>query len=134
MANFKFDHIRIAGIASAVPTKVVKSTYFNDIFGKENVNKFIEMTGVKEHREAFEHQTASDFGYAAAEKLLIEKNINKESIGFLLFGSLSGDYRRPSTAAVLHKRLGLPQHCGAFDVGLGCSAFVYCVQDRKSVV
>ena len=134
MADFRFDNIRIAGIASAVPTKVVRSLDCADRFGTDGVNKFVEMTGVKEHRESGAHQTASDLGFAAAEKLLLAKNIDRDSIGLLLFGSLSGDYRRPSTAAVLHRRLGLGMDCAAFDVGLGCSAFVYCIQIAASML
>lgn len=134
MSSFCFHNIKIVGIASAIPTKVVKSTDFNDKFGEEAVQKFVDMTGVKEHREAFEHQTASDFGYVAAEKLLTEKNIDRDSIGVLLFGAHSTDYRRPATAGVLHKRLGLSKDCAAFDVGLGCSAFIYCTQVAASML
>ncbi len=134
MPSFSFNNIRIAGIASAVPTKIVKSTDYNDKFGEEAVQKFVDMTGVKEHRESFDHQTASDFGYVAAEKLLTEKNIDRESIGVLLFGAHSTDYRRPATAGVLHKRLGLSKDCAAFDVGLGCSAFIYCTQVAASML
>lgn len=134
MPSFSFKNIRISGIVSAVPTKIVKSTDFNDKFGEEAVQKFVDMTGVKEHRESFDHQTASDFGYVAAEKLLTEKNIDRESIGVLLFGAHSTDYRRPATAGVLHKRLGLSKDCAAFDVGLGCSAFIYCTQVAASML
>lgn len=134
MPSFSFNNIKITGIASAVPTKIVKSTDFNDKFGEEAVQKFVDMTGVKEHRESFDHQTASDFGYVAAEKLLTEKSIDRESIGVLLFGAHSTDYRRPSTAGVLHKRLGLSKDCAAFDVGLGCSAFIYCTQVAASML
>ena len=134
MAFFCFNNIKISGIASAVPTKIIKSTDFNGKFGEEAVRKFIDMTGVYEHREAGVYQTASDFGFVAAEKLLTEKNINKAEIGVLVFGSLSTDYRRPSTACVLHKRLGLENECAAFDVGLGCSAFVYCTQIAASLL
>lgn len=134
MPSFSFNNIRIAGLASAVPTKIVKSTDYNDKFGEEAVQKFVDMTGVKEHRESFDHQTASDFGYVAAEKLLTEKNIDRESIGVLLFGAHSTDYRRPATAGVLHKRLGLSKDCAAFDVGLGCSAFIYCTQVAASML
>ena len=134
MPSFSFNNIRIVGIASAVPTKVVKSTDFIDKFGEEAVQKFVNMTGVKEHRESFDHQTASDFGYVAAEKLLTEKNIDRETIGVLMFGAHSTDYRRPATAGVLHKRLGLNKNCAAFDVGLGCSAFIYCTQVAASML
>ena len=128
MASFYFDNVKICGIASAVPTKVLRSTDYYDKFGKESVDKFVELTGVKEHRESGEHQTASDLGFVAAEKLLEVKQIAKEDIGILIFGTHSTDYRRPASACVLHKRLGLTKECASFDVSLGCSAFVYCAQ------
>lgn len=134
MSIYRFNNIKITGVASAVPTKVVKSTDYYHRFGEDTVNKFIDMTGIKEHRESFEHQTASDFGYVAANRLLNEKNIDRDKIDILVFGSHSGDYRRPGTAPVLHKRLGLNKNCAAFDVGLGCSAFVYCVQIAASML
>ena len=128
MAFFHYDNIHIAGIASAVPTQRVTVESFADIFGKETVDKFSKMTGVKEFRKTFEHQTASDLGFAAAEKLLQMKNINRDEIGALVFIAHSVDYRRPATSCVLHKRLGLSKECATFDVGLGCSATVYGLQ------
>ncbi len=134
MSFFSFNNIKISGIASAVPTKVVKSKDFKDKFGAEAVQKFIEMTGVQEHREAVKYQTASDLGFVAAEKLINEKNIDRESIEVLVFGAHSTDYRRPATAWGLHKRLNLNKGCVTFDVGLGCSAFVYCIQIAASLL
>lgn len=31
----------------------------------------------------------------------------------------------PATSCTLQMRLGLPKSCAAFDVGMGCSGFVY---------
>ena len=128
MAFFHYNNIHIAGVASAVPTQRVIVDSFADSFGKENVEKFSKMTGIKEFRKTFEHQTASDLGYAAADKLLSKKNINRDEIGALVFIAHSVDYRRPATACVLHKRLGLSKDCATFDIGLGCSATVYGLQ------
>lgn len=128
MAFFHYNNIKIAGIASAVPTERVTVESFADRFGKETVEKFSKMTGVKEFRRTLKHQTASDLGYAAAERLIAEKNVNREEIGALVFIAHSVDYRRPATACVLHKRLGLSKDCAAFDIGLGCSATVYGLQ------
>ena len=134
MPYFQYKNIKIAAIASAVPTNVVRSTDFNDKFTAEGVEKFVGMTGVREHRATGEHQTASDLGYAAAEKILTEKNVDRNSIGAVIFGAHSTDYRRPATACVLHKRLGLGKECAAFDVSLGCSAFVYCIQAAAAMM
>ena len=125
MAFFQFQNIKISCVASAVPTEVVKVEDFIPRFGEENVRKFSDATGVKEFRRTLEHQTASDLCYVAANQILLKKNVNREDIGALVFVAHSTDYRRPATACVLHKRLGLKKDCVCFDVSLGCSAVIY---------
>ena len=125
MPYFKFQNLKISAISTAVPKHEVKTDEYVERFGEEHINKFKEGTGICATRKSREHQTASDFAYAAAEDLLHRKQINREEIGALVFGTLSPDYRRPTTACVLHKRLGLSKNCAAFDISLGCSAFVY---------
>lgn len=134
MPYFQYDHIKISAIASAVPTQVVNVDNFKTAFGGEAVDKFKSMVGVCEYRKTKEHQTASDLGYVAAEKIFSEKKVNREEIGALVFVSHSFDYRRPGTAGVLHKRLGLSKECAVFDVNLGCSAFVYGTQVVCSMI
>lgn len=125
MAFFKLDNIIISAVSAAVPTKVVKVESFADRFGKEYIDKFISSTGVHEFRLTKKYQTASDLAYAAAEQIIIKKGIDRDSIGALVFIAHSTDYRRPATACVLHKRLGLSKDCAAFDIGLACSAVPY---------
>lgn len=125
MALFQFKNIKISCVAAAVPTQVVKGEDFFDQFGEEAVRKFQESTGVKQFRKTKEHQTASDLCYAAAENILNTNGVERDEIGALVFIAHSTDYRRPATACVLHKRLGLGKDCVTFDISLGCSAFVY---------
>lgn len=125
MPFFQFNNIKISAVATAVPTKVVKVDDFTDRFGEEHVKRFQESTGIRQFRQAAVHQTASDFCFVSAEKILTEKGIDRKEIGALVFVAHSTDYRRPATACVLHKRLGLDKDCVAFDISLGCSAFVY---------
>lgn len=125
MAFFQFKNIKITCVAAAVPTQIVKGEVFYSQFGEEAVKKFQESTGVKQFRKTKEHQTASDLCYAAAKSIINNKSLNTEEIGALVFIAHSTDYRRPATACVLHKRLGLSKDCVAYDISLGCSAFVY---------
>lgn len=134
MAFLTFDKIRVSGVAAAVPTKVVQVESFADRFGKDYVEKFKISTGIKQFHQTAEHQTASDLCYVAAKHILEEKNIERESIGALIFVAHSTDYRRPATACVLHKRLKLSKDCVAFDISLGCSAFVYGLQTVCSLM
>lgn len=125
MPFFKFENIKISAMSAAVPRNKVDIDSFSNLFGNEKVQKFQNSTGIYSLRKTVEHQTASDLAYAAAVNLLANKDVSKQEIGALIFGSLSPDYRRPTTACVLHKRLGLSKDCAAFDISLGCSAFVY---------
>src|SRR5690606_35142422 len=103
---------------------VVEVSTFSDIYGKENIEKFSQMTGVKAVSRSIEEQTASDLGFEAAKNLLKNKNIELKNIKILIFVSQKPDVRLPSTAFILHKRLGLKKDCMCFDINLACSGFV----------
>lgn len=125
MAKAFFENIRVAGISGAVPSKVVRADDFISQVGEKVVQRVKTVTGIEEVRRSSRRQTASDLGFAAAERLLTEKGIKREEIGAVVNVTEFPDYVAPSTAFVLHKRLGLPQSCIAFDVNLGCTGYVY---------
>ena len=90
-----------------------------------DADKIYAKTGIRARRVAAENETASDLGYAAAEKLLDEVGIDRGEIDVLLFCTQSPDHIMPTTACILQRRLGLPSTCGALDYNLGCSGFTY---------
>ncbi len=128
MPFFHYSNIKVSAIAAAVPSQVILVDDFSSLYGEDAVKKFKESTGIHQYRKSLKHQTASDLCFAAAENIIKTKDINREEIGSLVFVAHSTDYRRPATACVLHKRLNLNKDCAAFDVSLGCSAFVYGIQ------
>jgi len=134
MAYFSFKKIRVASIACAVPKKQVATETYKKVFGEEEVNKFMEMTGVRSSHRTLEHQTCSDLGFRAAQELLAKKGISAKEIGALIFSSHSPDYRRPSTAFVLQYRLGIPKEAVCFDISLGCSSLVVGMQTVASIM
>lgn len=125
MAQTTFNNIKISGLACAVPEKKIKTTDYDKYFGKEDVEKFINMVGVKERYISIKEQTGSDLCYIAAKKLLEHKNYDSSSIDAIIFVAQIPDYKEPATAHVLHKRLGLKKDCIAFDINLGCTGFIY---------
>jgi 3-oxoacyl-[acyl-carrier-protein] synthase-3 len=134
MAFSNFLNIKISGIASAVPKNIVRPENYKDVFGEEEVNKFIQMTGITESRHASKHQTASDLAYTAANALLNQKKVDRNDIGILVFGTHSPDYRRPASAFIIHKRLGLSIETSVFDISLGCTSLVYGLQVVASMM
>lgn len=65
--------------------------------------------------------TASDLAFEAAKKLLKQDEV--QEIDYLIFCSLTLDYHAPSTASILHKKLGLKASCGVMDLPLGCAGY-----------
>lgn len=119
-----FGNIKISAIAAAVSNNW---TSLLDISDEDPavIKKFTKKTGVEGRYNACLKQTTSDFCYAAAKKIIEEKNVDKNRIGILVFVTQTPDYGIPATACVLQDRLGLPKDCIAFDVNLGCSGFTY---------
>lgn len=130
----KFSNIKIEGISVAAPSKRIPVETYNEAFGEETIIKFAEMTGVKSVCRAVPEQTASDLGYEAAKNLFDKKGVDTSEIGMLVFITQKPDYRTPSTAFVLHKRLGLPESCSCFDINLACSGFLFSLHTVYSML
>lgn len=124
MATFSIDNVAIRGISCCVPKNKERNIDL-DILTQEEIQKFIEATGVEERRIASKEICTSDLCCEAAEKLIKDLNWQKEEIEILVFVSQTADYILPVSAAILQDRLGLSTNCIAFDVPLGCSGYVY---------
>jgi 3-oxoacyl-[acyl-carrier-protein] synthase III len=68
---------------------------------------------------------SSDLCTAAAQTLMQRLDWPAESKDALIMVTQSPDYIFPSTACVVHAKLGLASDRAAFDVGLGCSGYPY---------
>ncbi len=124
MAKLSFNNIRIAGISACVP-RIIERNMDYDWISEEERKLLIKTTGIAERRKAPDGVVTSDLCFQTAEKLISELQWNKEEIEALVFVSQSGDYLLPATSVILQHRLGLTKNCLAFDVGLGCSGYVY---------
>ena len=125
MAFLKFKGIGITAMAGAVPKNIIKNLEYTEFFPEDQVKEVVEKVGIYERRFADEKTCSSDLCFAAAQKLIIDNNIDREEIDLLVFVSQTQDYRMPATSITLQHRLGLKNSCIAFDVNLGCSAFIY---------
>jgi 3-oxoacyl-[acyl-carrier-protein] synthase-3 len=124
----EFKNIKISGMSVAVPPNQVPIDTYAETFGAKMVSEFIEMAGVKVVHRAEPEQTASDLGFEAAQMLINTREIDVNKIGSLIFVTQKPDQRVPSTAFLIHKRLGLSKECSCFDLNLACSGYVYGLQ------
>ena len=125
MAYLNFNGVGVTAMAAAVPKRVIKNREYTEFFSEEEAVAIVEKTGIEERRFADEATCSSDLCFAAAEQLFADNDINREEIDLLVFISQTPDYRMPATSVTLQHRLGLPNSTIAFDINLGCSAFLY---------
>lgn len=112
-------------MAAAVPKHVINNYEYTEHFPADRVKEVVDKVGVFERRFADKETCSSDLCCAAAEKLISDNDIDRSEIDLLVFISQTPDYRMPATSITLQHRLGLSNSCVAFDINLGCSAFLY---------
>ena len=84
---------------------------------------------------ASQEEIGSDLAYKAVLKLFNEfTEIDKCEIDFLIVSTLVLDYYSPTTASVLHHKLGLSSTCGAIDLPQGCSGFLYSLSVAEAMI
>ena len=125
MAYLSYKRVGISAMAAAVPRTVINNYEYTQYFPKEEVKEVVDKIGVFERRFTDADTCSSDLCFAAAEKLIADNDIDRSEIDLLVFISQTPDYRMPATSVVLQHRLGLSNSTIAFDINLGCSAFIY---------
>lgn len=125
MALLNYQGIGITALAGAVPRTVINNYEYTQYFPKEEVKEVVDKVGIFERRFVDDSTCSSDLCFAAAEKLILDNNIDRSEIDLLVFISQTPDYRMPATSIILQDRLGLSNSTMAFDITLGCSAFIY---------
>lgn len=125
MAILTYTGVGVTALAAALPRRVINNYEYTEFFPAEQVREVVDKVGIFERRFADADTCSSDLCFAAAEKLFEDNNIDRSEIDLLIFISQTPDYRMPATSVTLQHRLGLEQSCMAFDINLGCSAFIY---------
>ena len=117
------DGIRIKSMACAVPKqKLSLVEYAPDLFNEKSAKRMAKGTGFSYLRIADENTTTADLCVAAAEKFFLD--IDRTSIGALVFVTQTPDYILPATSHVLQARLRLRNDVFCLDINEGCSGYV----------
>ena len=135
----------ISGTGSYIPTKIVKNNYFlgNEFYDEsekridkpnyEIIQKFEEITGIKERRYVTDNLVASDIAFFTAEDALESSMTDRESLDYIIvahnFGDVRADNKRsdfvPSLSArVKHKLKIKNPKTIAYDISFGCPTWL----------
>lgn len=125
MAYLNFNGVGVTALAAAVPHTIIDNYKYTEFFPEDQVKEVVDKVGIYHRRFADDKTCSSDLCYAAAEKLIADNGIDRNDIDLLVFISQTPDFRMPATSVLLQDRLRLPNSTIAFDINLGCSAFIY---------
>jgi 3-oxoacyl-[acyl-carrier-protein] synthase-3 len=119
------DGVRLAAVASAVPSSAVSLEDDAKVFGTEEMVKISQSTGIARRHVARRGICTSDLCVAAAERLFAENPTWRKTVDATILVTQTPDYYFPASSCSVHSRLRLQQDCAAFDVNLGCSGYTY---------
>ena len=117
--------IGIRGIGTYLPERVVRNDELIERFGWDA--DFLERKlGIRQRHIAAPDEGAADMAVAAAENLFASRpELDRDAVDLVVLCTQNPDYGLPHSSALVQARLGLTSTTACFDVGLGCSGFVY---------
>ncbi len=115
---------RIIGTGSHLPEKVLSNQDLERMVDTSH-EWIVTRTGIVERHIAGENELASDLALHASRKAIEAAGISLNEIDLVIVATTTSDMLFPSTAAILQSKLGLANHCAAFDVQAVCTGFIY---------
>lgn len=136
MADFFFKHAQIKGMSVTLGEERHsfddEPLYWNN--NETLCKRLKKMIGFGDRYWAKPETTSADLCCDAAARLLDAMKIYAEDIDAIISVTQTPDYLMPGNAHVLHERLKLPKSCTALDIELGCSGFLFALQNAYMMI
>jgi len=120
MANISVGFL---GVGCYIPEKVITNKDLEKMVDTTD-EWIVERSGIKERHVAAPEQATSDLAIIAANNAMKDAGITADQLDLIIVATESPDTKFPSTACILQDKLGAT-HAAAFDLGAGCTGFVY---------
>jgi 3-oxoacyl-[acyl-carrier-protein] synthase-3 len=103
-------------------------------FPQWSPEKIFTKTGITRRYIAGPTETSVDLAVKAAEKLFARGAVAPTQVDFVVLCTQTPDYFLPTSACLVHDRLGVTGKAGSFDINQGCAGFVYGLAVAKGLV
>lgn len=124
--------VGISGVGSYVPEKILSNEDLSKMVDTSD-EWIVERTGIRQRRIAGEEQSTGDLGTIAAERALKDANLNPDDIDLIIVATITPDHAFPSTACIIQDNIKATK-AAAFDLGAGCTGFVYAMVTGASFI
>lgn len=135
----------ITGTGKYIPNRIIENDYFiNNVFytddnqlydksAQEVIEKFVEITEIKQRRYAEDYQVNSDLATFAAEEAIKSAGIDRNELDYVIVAHNYGDIdsvqfrsdMMPSLSARVKHKLNIKNNrCRPYDMNFGCPGWV----------
>ncbi|MFQ3675569.1 MAG: beta-ketoacyl-ACP synthase III [Endomicrobiia bacterium] len=126
-------YVKIVSTGMYIPPKVLTNADLEKIV--DTTDEWITTrTGIKERHIVEENISTSDIATLAAQDAIKNANISVEDIDAIIVATITQDMFFPSTACLVHQKLGIQKEVLAFDISAACSGFVYGLAVATSMI
>ncbi len=115
---------RIIGTGSYLPTRTL-TNYDLEKIVETSHDWIVSRSGIHERHIAADDEMTSDLALQASRRAIEKAGISADEIDLIIVATTSPDQIFPSTACILQDKLGIKNHCAAFDMQAVCGGFVY---------
>jgi 3-oxoacyl-[acyl-carrier-protein] synthase-3 len=115
---------KIIGTGSYLPAKVLTNFDLEKIVETSH-DWIVSRSGIVERHIVADNELTSDLALQASLRAIEAAAISAEEIDLVIVATTTPDQVFPSTACILQDKLGIKNHCAAFDMQAVCGGFVY---------
>lgn len=114
---------QIIGWGAYVPRRVITNADIAQLLDISD-EWIVERTGIRERRLAAPDESTASMAIVAAEQALASAGADPLAIDLIIVATATPDYLFPATACLIQRGIGASR-AAAFDLGAGCSGFIY---------
>lgn len=122
----------ITAVFGAVPEKKLTNADLEKLVDT-NDEWIVSRTGIKERRVCEKGQALSDLCVEIVDGICKKRGISAEEIDMILVGTITGDYRFPSTSNVVCDKTGAKNAWG-YDISAACTGFLYALTTGQNFI
>ncbi|WP_373378092.1 beta-ketoacyl-ACP synthase III [Cupriavidus nantongensis] len=122
-------YAKIIGTGSYLPPRRVTNHELATQLAEKGIETsdewIVSRSGISARHWAEPDVTSSTLAVKAAEQAIEAAGIDRQDIDLIIVATSTPDFVFPSTACIVQEKLGITNHCPAFDLQAVCSGFVY---------
>jgi len=122
-------YAKIIGTGSYLPPRRVTNHELAAQLAEKGIETsdewIVSRSGISARHWAEPDVACSDLAVKAAERAIEAAGIDRQSIDLIILATSTPDFVFPSAACMVQQKLGITNHCAAFDMQAVCSGFVY---------